>query len=174
VSRADAMRQYGTLIATRAIQAVVGASPVVASALCAASVRFREADTAAPLLLGLQLLGRPGHERILRSLGAPYFVPPAVLGVEVEALRVGDVVFLAAPVEPYPSLLFALRQRLHAGTVFLFGLANDDLGYAALASEYGGAVAASPTDEALFIVNPSFGDTLVQRLGEAAGRIGAG
>jgi hypothetical protein len=62
-------------------------------------------------------------------------------------------------------------QRVRSALVFMLGLANDDVGYAALGSEYGGAIAASPTDEALLIVNPSFGDTIDQRLTDAAERI---
>lgn len=170
-SRLEAMRVYGQVIADRAVEAAAGALPIASPTLCAADRTFREVDTSAPLLLGLQVLGRPGQERILRSLAAPYFLPPNVLGVEAQVVRIGDTLFFAAPVEPYPSLLFALRDHFHASDVYFFGLVNDDLGYACQSGEYLGAVKESPTDEGLFIVNPSFGDELVDQLVKGAEQI---
>lgn len=169
--RLDAMRAYGRVIADRVMEAAAGALPITSPMLCAADRTFREVDTSAPLLLGLQVLGRSGHERILRSLAAPYFLSPNVLGAEAQVVRIGDTLFFAAPVEPYPSLLFALRDHFHASTLFLFGLVNDDLGYACQSGEYLGAVRESPTDEGLFIVNPSFGDDLVSQLVKGAEQI---
>ncbi len=170
--RTEAMRLYGDLMAQRALEAVSSAQPIAHPTLCAADIHFREADTAAPLLMGLQFFGRSGHERILRSLQAPYFLPPDVLGIEVETLRIGDLAFVAAPVEPYPSLLFALRQQVHAPLLFFFGLANDQLGYATQLGEYAGAVANSPTDEALFILSPNFGNDITAHLLAGAQQIG--
>lgn len=169
-----AMEDYGAVIAARAISALPTAETVTNPRLCVADVRFRELDTTAPLLLALQLGGRSGHERILRSLSSPYYSPPLALGVEVEVVRVGGVVFAAAPVEAYPSLLFALRTQLHAPNMFFFGLAGDQLGYACAPGEWPGAVKSSPTDEALFIVNPRFGDDIVDALVRAARSIGTG
>ncbi|MBF6589789.1 MAG: neutral/alkaline non-lysosomal ceramidase N-terminal domain-containing protein [Ktedonobacterales bacterium] len=166
------MQQYGQLLALRALAAVGAAQPVRAPTLCVADRRFREADTTAPLLLGLQLVGRSDHERLLRSLGQPAYVPPIALGVEVETIRVGNLVFFAAPVELYPSLLETLRQRVQAPQAFFFGLANDQLGYATPAGEYLRAVRASPTDEALFIINPTFGDAIVDQLTAGARQVG--
>ncbi|HEU5199325.1 MAG TPA: neutral/alkaline non-lysosomal ceramidase N-terminal domain-containing protein [Ktedonobacterales bacterium] len=169
---AEGMRQYGDLMARRALEAANAARPVTNPTLCAADQYFREADTTAPLLLGLQFLGRSGHERILRSLQEPYFAPPNGLGVEVETLRIGNLVFLTAPVEPYPSLLFALRQQIQTPMIFFFGLANDQLGYATEPGEYPGAVVNSPTDEALFILSPTFGNDIINHLLDGARQIG--
>ncbi|MDQ2903939.1 MAG: hypothetical protein M3Y81_10335 [Chloroflexota bacterium] len=170
--RTMAYQLYGAFIAQRAVDALHSARVIDQPTLCAADHTFREVDSSAPLLFGLQLLGRSGHERIMRSLQSPYFVPPDVLGVEVETLRIGDVFFFAAPVEAYPSLLAALRSQVHASAYFFLGLANDQLGYATQVGEYTGAVRASPSDEALFIISPSFGDDIVRELVIGAQEIG--
>jgi hypothetical protein len=166
------LQQFGALMSLRALTAVGAAQPVHTPTLCVADRHFREADTTAPVLLGLQLVGRDGHERIMRAIGPPSYVPPDALGVEVETVRVGDVAFFAAPVEAYPSLLADLRGRVSAGQIFFLGLAGDQLGYACEPSEYVAAVHESPDDEALFIVNPWFGDQIVSQLSSAAHQIG--
>ena len=171
-NRLEGMQRYGTYIAQQAISALQQARPIASPTLCAANRTFREVVTSAPLLTGLQFLGRSGHERILRSLTAPYFVPPDVLGIEVSAFRIGDEVFFAAPVEAYPSLFQKLRTQIPAFAAYFFGLANDQLGYATSLGEYAGALSNSPTDEALFIVAPTFGEDLVQQLSDAAHQIG--
>jgi hypothetical protein len=171
------LQRYGALMTARALAAVSVAQPVHQPTICVADRHFREADLSAPLLLGLQAFGRDGHERILRATTAPYYVPPNALGVEVETVRIGDLAFFAAPVEAYPSLLFALRQHIYAETTFFLGLANDQLandhlGYAIQRGEYLGALRESPSDEALFILNPDFGDQLVSQLTSGARQVG--
>lgn len=169
---AGGLQRYGDLMTQRALAAVKAARPVSHPTLCAAGQYFREADTNAPLLLGLQFFGRSGHERILRSLQEPYFAPPASLGVEVETLRIGNLGFFIASVEPYPSLLFALRQQVQGSILFFFGLANDQLGYATEPGEYAWAVVNSPTDEALFILSLTFGTNIINHLLDGARQIG--
>lgn len=173
-SSVAAMEAYGEAIADRAIAALDTATAIGDPRVCVADVHFRELDITAPLLLVLQLAGRPGHERILRSLASPYYVPPFALGVEVELVRIGGVLLAAAPIEAYPSLLFALRTRLHAAELFFLGLAGDQLGYACEPGEWPGAVKNSPSDEALFIVNPRLGDDLVDALVRADRDLGGG
>jgi len=87
-------------------------------------------------------------------------------------VRIGDIAFYTLPVEPYPSLLTDLRGKTKASTTFIFGLANDQLGYATEPGEYLGAVANSPTDEALFIIDPGFGQDLVHEATDAGKDIG--
>jgi hypothetical protein len=87
----------------------------------------------------------------------------------VTTLRIGALPFYAVPGEPYPSIKFSLNHDVHAPVQFVFGLANDQLGYAEEVSDYNGAFQCSATDEWFFTISPLFGSDVV-RLSRANAR----
>jgi hypothetical protein len=85
---------------------------------------------------------------------------------DVTTLRIGDIPLYAVPGEPYPSIKFSLDQQVHAPVQFIFGLANDQLGYVEEPADYNGAFQCSTTDEWFFTISPVFGGD-VERLERA-------
>jgi hypothetical protein len=106
-----------------------------------------------------------GGYKIDRSITPPWgagdvFISP------VTTLRVGNLPFYAVPGEPYPSIKFSLNKNVQAPVSFVFGLAQDQLGYAEELSDYNGAFQCSTTDEWFFTISPIFGSDVV-RLSQA-------
>jgi hypothetical protein len=102
-----------------------------------------------------------GGYKIGRSITPPWgagdvFISP------VTALRIGGIPFFAVPGEPYPSIKFSLNQDVHAPVSFIFGLAQDQLGYAEEVGDYNGAFQCSTTDEWFFTISPVFGSDVVR------------
>lgn len=82
------------------------------------------------------------------------------VGTVVSAARVGDLLFIGIPGEGYPAIQFTLERLVPASQHFVFGLANDQLGYLiAPESGYPQVLAAAPdNDNAIFNVSPRIGD----------------
>jgi len=102
-----------------------------------------------------------GGYKIGRSLTPPWgagdvFISP------VTALRIGNIPFFAVPGEPYPSIKFSLNRDVRAPVSFIFGLAQDQLGYAEEVADYNGAFQCSTTDEWFFTISPVFGSDVVR------------
>ncbi len=109
-----------------------------------------------------------GGYKIYRSNKPPWaygdvFVAP------VTTLRIGGLPFFSTPGEPYPSIKFSLGSDVHARVSFMFGLAQDQLGYVEEPSDYNGAAQCSTSDEWFFTISPAFGAD-VERLSEANAR----
>ena len=85
-----------------------------------------------------------------------------VFAAPVTALRVGNVALFSVPGEPYPSLKFSLNKDVNTPVSFIFGLAQDQLGYAEEVSDYNGAFQCSTTDEWFFTISPIFGADVVR------------
>ena len=105
-----------------------------------------------------------GGYKIYRANTPPWqygddFVAP------VEALRVGDLPFFSVPGEPYPSIHSSLAAQVRAPAAFVFGLAEDQLGYVEQVADYNGALQCSAGDEWFFTISPTFGSdvTSLQR-----------
>jgi hypothetical protein len=92
--------------------------------------------------------------------------PPWVYGdiynSKVTTLRVGPIPFFGVPGEPYPSIKFSLNRDVRAPVSFVFGLAQDQLGYVEEPSDYNGAFQCSTTDEWFFTISPIFGADVVR------------
>jgi hypothetical protein len=86
----------------------------------------------------------------------------AVFASPVTALRVGGVAFFSVPGEPYPSIKASLNQDVGARLSFIFGLAQDQLGYAEEVADYNGAFQCSAGDEWFFTISPVFGSDVVR------------
>ena len=89
----------------------------------------------------------------------------------VTTLRVGDIPFYGVPGEPYPSIKFSLDRDVHAPVQFIFGLANDQLGYAEEPSDYNGALPV--LDQRRVVLHDLAGLRLGRRAALAAQRQGA-
>jgi hypothetical protein len=85
-----------------------------------------------------------------------------VFAAPVTALRVGDLAFFSVPGEPYPSIKFSLNEGVRDHLSFIFGLAQDQLGYAEEPADYNGAFQCSTTDEWFFTISPIFGSDVVR------------
>jgi hypothetical protein len=90
----------------------------------------------------------------------------------VTALRVGNLAFFSVPGEPYPSVKFTLNQDVGARLKFIFGLADDQLGYVEEPSDYNGALQCSAADEWFFTISPVFGSDVVRLQRSNAQRLG--
>lgn len=112
-----------------------------------------------PLLAGLLYAPVPGYH-IDRSVQPPYTYGD-VLAAETGTIRIGDLAFYSVPGEPYPSLLTALGSQVKASAHFMFGLAEDQLGYVEMLSDYNGAAQCSLDDEFFFTISPEFGHDVV-------------
>jgi hypothetical protein len=157
---------YGNAVGQRAIDAVSGGRGFYLqdSRVDGVSRRVKVVNTNPVLLAAANEPANStplGGYKIYRSTTPPWgygdvFVAP------VTTLRVGDIPFYAVPGEPYPSIKFSLDQDVHAPVQFIFGLANDQLGYAEELSDYNGAFQCSTSDEWFFTISPVFGSDVVR------------
>jgi hypothetical protein len=97
-----------------------------------------------------------GGYKIYRST-APQWDDGDVYNSKVTTLRVGELPFYSVPGEPYPSIKFTLNRDVQAPVQFIFGLAQDQLGYVEEPGDYNGAFQCSTTDEWFFTISPVFG-----------------
>ena len=81
----------------------------------------------------------------------------------VDALRVGDLPMFSVPGEPYPSIHSSLVAAVRAPVSFIFGLADDQLGYVEEASDAAGAAQCSLGDEWFFTISPLFGASVLRQ-----------
>jgi hypothetical protein len=102
-----------------------------------------------------------GGYKIYRA-NTPPWAYGDVFTTPVSALRVGDLAFFSVPGEAYPSLKFSLNHDVGARVSFVFGLAQDQLGYAEEVGDYNGAFQCSAGDEWFFTISPVFGSDVVR------------
>jgi hypothetical protein len=119
-------------------------------------------------LFPLSFLG----SQILRADTPPWLDGESV-GTVVTAARIGDLFFATVPGEGYPAIQFLMAEQVPAERHFIFGLANDQLGYLiAPETGYPQVLAAAPgNDNAIFNVSPRIGDHVACVLLEAARQI---
>ena len=81
------------------------------------------------ILFGLDYGGDFAGAPIARGITPPYLTG-TILGTWVGAYRVGDLLMVAAPGEAYPNIRDGLLAAIHTTQpTWIFGLANDQLGY---------------------------------------------
>ncbi|HYC22410.1 MAG TPA: hypothetical protein VEI94_06895 [Candidatus Bathyarchaeia archaeon] len=163
----ERLQSYSSAVTERVLAAAASTTPATGSKVDAAELFLRE--TYSNPFLPIALLGTA----IARS-NQPPWLDGAVVGTLVGAARIGDLFFAAAPGEAYPAIQFALEERVPSARHFIFGLANDQLGYLIAPEEgYAQVAAAAPgNDNALFNVSPTFGDHAMCTLFKVARRIG--
>jgi hypothetical protein len=161
---------YGNAVARQAIGSVAGGRGFwLTDSTVGGTERKVHVENTNPILLVAG--AEPGNStplggyKIDRAITPPWgagdvFISP------VTTLRVGDLPFFGVPGEPYPSIKFSLNQNVRAPVSFVFGLAQDQLGYAEELSDYNGALQCSTSDEWFFTISPVFGSD-VERLSQS-------
>jgi hypothetical protein len=124
------------------------------------------------VLLGFEVYGTSGVDLILRSTSPPYLSNGDVIGTVVGAVRIGQALFAAVPVESFPETRLVLMKEVRAQEYFLFSLADDQLGYDPPEWEARAVEFYSPYDEGLFMTSPKLGDTITHTLIEEAQGLG--
>ncbi len=163
----ERLEAYGTLVLERALAAL--AAPVaVAGTDVAAEQRFLREPYGNPLF-PLDFLGS-----IISRADTPPWLEDGQVGTVVTTARIGEVFFAAVPGEGYPAIQLAMQERVAAAQHFVFGLANDQLGYLISPEEgYPEVLAAAPdNDNAVFNVSPKIGDHVECSLLAAATTLG--
>jgi hypothetical protein len=157
---------YGNAVARQAIDALSGGRgfPVTQSAV-AGTERMVYVENTNPVLAFAD--NEPANSTPLGGYkidraNTPPWAYGDVFASPVTALRVGDLAFFSVPGEPYPSIKFSLNQDVGARLSFIFGLAQDQLGYAEEVPDYNGAFQCSATDEWFFTISPIFGSAVVR------------
>lgn len=163
----ERLQEYAGRVLERTQAALAALEPLSGSGI-AAEHRFLHEPFANPLVefsLLAQLISRSA---------LPPWLEGEIIGTFTSVVRVGDVVFSAMPGEGYPAIRFELRDRIPAQEHFVFGLANDQLGYLIAPEEgYEQVRAAAPqNDNAIFNASPSIGDHVMCSLFAAADSLG--
>ena len=158
---------FGNAVARMAIGALAHSSYERSSLVAGTSRDIQVANTNPVLALGQNEPANPtplGGVKIYRANTPPWdygdvYVAPLI------ALRIGDLALFSVPGEPYPSIHASLAQDVHSRAAFIFGLAEDQLGYAEQIADYNGALQCSAGDEWFFTISPTFGSdvTRIQR-----------
>ncbi|MFP5225977.1 MAG: hypothetical protein ACLGH3_10580 [Actinomycetota bacterium] len=113
--------------------ALAASIPVGGSGVAASRVLISETITA-PLLyaayvpLGAQHPANVAGASIDRATTPPWTVGP-VMRTYVSGFRIGDLLFAGVPGEAYPEIIFDLERGATAQEHFMFGLADDQVGY---------------------------------------------
>jgi hypothetical protein len=102
-----------------------------------------------------------GGYKIDRAMTPPW-ADGDIFNSRVTTLRVGSIPMFGVPGEPYPSVKFTLDKQVKAPVKFIFGLAQDQLGYVEEPADYAGAFQCSTTDEWFFTISPIFGADVVR------------
>jgi hypothetical protein len=156
---------FGNAVARMAISAVGTRPRYLRSSHVAGTSRNVKIVNDNPVLLvaGTQPANSSplGGYKIMRADTPPWaygdvYVAPVV------ALRIANVPFFSVPGEPYPSVHRSLATEVKAPVAFVFGLAEDQLGYAEEVADYNGALQCSTSDEWFFTISPTFGSDVVR------------
>ena len=163
----ERLEEYATRVLERASVALAALEPVSGAGI-AAEHRFLRERFANPLV-ELSLLAQ-----LISRSALPPWLENDVIGTFSSMVRVGDVIVSAVPGEGYPAIRFELLERVPAQEHFVFGLANDQLGYLIAPEEgYEQVRAAAPdNDNAIFNASPSIGDHVMCSLFAAADALG--
>lgn len=161
----DFLRFVGRLTRT----ALGRARRIDTEGVAAARTFIREPVTA-PLLYGsyaplsAQDPNNPLQVSIDRAVTPPWSTGN-VMGTFVSAFRIGDVLIGNTPGEAYPDISFALSRGVQAREHFLFGLADDQVGYlispaegVPTAAANGAAYPVAGNDNFALSVSPTIGD----------------
>ena len=155
---------YGNAVARMAIGALSSGFWLTRSRVSGTEQQVDVLNTNPVLLAAINVpAGVPllGGYRIDRANRPPWTYGD-VFAAPVTALRISGLALFSVPGEPYPSIKFSLNQDVGARLSFIFGLAQDQLGYAEELADYNGALQCSATDEWFFTISPAFGADVVR------------
>lgn len=160
---------YASKITAKVLTAVGATAPVNGTDIAANQLFIREAYNNRFIDSNILLAA------VSRSNQPPWLGAGVTIGTVVSTIKVGDMFFAAMPGEGYPEIFFELKDRVPATKHFIFGLANDQLGYLIAPQEgYEQVAAKAPidNDNALFNVSPLIGDHAMCKLFQASRNIG--
>lgn len=166
-SDSERLANYAAAVTERVAAALANVVPVRGSEIASTQLFLREPFN-----------NRFVSADLLRALVSRSDRPPWVegdtVGTVVSAARIGNLHFSAMPGEGYPAIQFGMEEAVPAAEHFIFGVANDQLGYLiAPESGYEQIAAAAPdNDNAIFNVSPAIGDHVMCTLLKAARAIG--
>ncbi len=168
--------RYGNAVAQQAIDAVSGShGSFLQGSRVDGTMQNIDVQNTNPVLLAAA--NEPanntplGGYKVYRATTPPWGYGDMFVS-HVTTLRVGNIPFYAVPGEPYPSIKFTLDSQVKAPVQFIFGLANDQLGYAEELSDYNGAFQCSASDEWFFTISPVFGSDVARISSENAQALG--
>jgi hypothetical protein len=163
----ERLQEYSERVLERVGAALASREPVRGQGIAARQLFLRERF--ANPLIEMSILGQ-----LISRAAVPPWVEGEDIGTFASLVQVGELVFSAVPGEGYPAIRFELAERLPAQEHFVFGLANDQLGYLIAPEEgYEQVRAAAPgNDNAIFNASPSIGDHVMCVLFEAARQLG--
>jgi len=160
---------YASKITAKVLTAVGATEPVIGTDIAANQLFIREGYNNRFIDSNILL------SAVSRSNQPPWLTDGTTVGTVVSTIKIGDMFFAAMPGEGYPEIYFQLRDRVPATKHFIFGLANDQLGYLIAPQEgYEQVAAKAPidNDNALFNVSPLIGDHAMCKLFQASRNIG--
>jgi len=167
------LRAYGDVMYRRVATALARSRPFGAGPISTRLAMMGE-ELAEPALIPLFFdeAGTSQLHGVMRSILPPYTTGPA-LSAEVQTFRVGGLLFAGAPGEAYPEVATELAKRVRTSAPpFVFGLADDQLGYTPPAFEYPVVALVDGGDEGFFTINSHFGDDIINRHLAAARALG--
>lgn len=144
--------------------------PLTVPATNAALLGLLAAD-ALPPALKAEEAARTGIYPINRADTPPYQTGN-VIGTYLTALRVGPLLYLSQPGEPYPEVRWTLARDIHgAAAVIALSKGQDDLGYYMPAWTYPFGVV-DGTDHPIFNIAPQMGDQVITEDAAEASAVG--
>ncbi|MGI8863041.1 MAG: hypothetical protein ACR2JH_01355 [Solirubrobacteraceae bacterium] len=165
---------YGDVMARRVGAALASSQSLAAGPVEAIDAHLPE-ELGEPALIPLfeDETGFPGQlGGVMRSVLPPY-ATGTVLDAELQTFRVGPLLLAGAPGEAYPEVATELAKRVRTTSPpFVFGLANDQLGYTPPAFEYPVVALVDGGDEGFFTINSHFGDDIINHHLDAANALG--
>jgi len=171
---------YGAVMERRVQTALADAQPVAPGPVQVVEAQLQE-ELAEPALVPLfadesgvsdPRTGKLALGGVMRSIIPPFAAGPA-LSADLQTFRVGGLLMAGVPGEPYPEVATELAKRVRsASTPFVFGLAEDQLGYTPPAFEYPVVAVEDGSDEGIFSINSHFGDDVITQHLSAAQALG--
>lgn len=183
----DNMRWYAGTIGELAVRALSQAHWITDTTVSSTETTSKIAGTNAALLALVTAWSLPddvkqqeaeqsGIYPIDRSI-APEWQAGPVISTPLTALRIGGLVFLSMPGEPFPEVRLSIANAAPPGAgggpdaIVALSKAQDDLGYFYPAFDYGFTFA-YPSDHGTYNVAPQLGDQVIQEQLANIGRLG--
>jgi hypothetical protein len=180
-NKLNSIAAYGDILTRRVDTALAGSVAVAPGPIQVVDAHLHE-ELAEPALIPLfasetgvvdPTTGRTQLGGVMRSILPPYTVGN-VLDSEVQTFRLGNLMMAGAPGEAYPQVATELAKRVKGTAIspFVFGLANDQLGYTPPAYEFPVVAAVDGGDEGIFTINVHHGSDIINQHLSAANTLG--
>jgi hypothetical protein len=170
------LSKYARRVLAWVDQAVAAEEDLTVRGVAATDLFIRDPSHSV-ILFGLNYAGDAVGAPIARATTPPYLTG-AVLGTWVGVFRVGDLMMLSAPGEAYPNIRDQVLASVNvpASKAWIYGLANDQLGYliAPFPEGYPAAIqhGATGNDNYFFNVSHTLGDHIMCTMLKGAAQVG--